>query len=472
MSSSDGLIAKIPILNSHTEYAAWHDELIATAMALELFSTLSGSEEALPTDAKFKIKEARNQHAEKARGLIIKTVSQVICTDLLLNDSGNIVKLEGEAPATFVPASTKTMMAYIADKSGSQTGIAPVLEYQKFIMTLFTDDGTLCAQLDAHLELRNICEANKFKMPDWQYVVQILCALPPSYHTLFDTVLARKGVEDLMPDDVQTKVLDQEAVAHNRVANANVINRGSNLNAQAGPSHKNPPRGPCHYCGKEGHHQKVCKKRKADNKKAVKAKQSNGTPPGGRGGPGSSNLNVVAMEATDAHSNDTWSSYLGATENWLLDSGATDHLMLFRSDFTDYTVYTESHETIILGDGTTTLQSLGRGTVTHWVETEPGKFHKFKLKNMLHVDGIQRCFLSWIKLDNAGFDFQKSGTSVSFTKGNATFKALRRGPQWITYLYSEPPLGSSAQPWLSQVETIPLKLLHEHMGHADWNAMK
>src|ERR1700753_990602 len=247
MSSSDGLIAKIPILNGHAEYAAWRDELIATAMALGLFSTLSGSEEALPTDAKFEITEARNQRPEKARGLIVKTVSRVIRTELLLlNDSGNVVKLEGETPATFVPASAKTMMAYIADKFGSQTGIAPVLEYQKFIMTQFTDDGTPRAQLDAHLEQRNVCEANKFKMPDWQYAAQILCALPPSYRTLFDTVLAQKGVEDLTPDDVRTKVLDQEAVAHNRVANANVMNRGSNTNAQARPSHKNPPRGPCH----------------------------------------------------------------------------------------------------------------------------------------------------------------------------------------------------------------------------------
>ena len=34
-----------------------------------------------------------------------------------------------------------------------------------------------------------------------------------------------------------------------------------------------------------------------------------------------------------------WSSYLGATENWLLDSGATDHLTPFGSDFTEYTAY-------------------------------------------------------------------------------------------------------------------------------------
>src|ERR1700753_129861 len=186
MSSSDGLIAKIPILNGHAEYAAWRDELIATAMALGLFSTLSGTEEPLPEDAKFEVKEARNQRAEKARGLIVKSVSRVIRTDLLLlNDKLSVVKLEGDG-ADFKSASPQQMMKFLADKFGSQTGIAPVLEYQKFIMTTFTDDGTLRAQLDAHLEMRNICAANKFTMPDYQYAAQMLCALSSSYRTLFD----------------------------------------------------------------------------------------------------------------------------------------------------------------------------------------------------------------------------------------------------------------------------------------------
>ena len=57
----------------------------------------------------------------------------------------------------------------------------------------------------------NICAANKFTMLDYQYAAQMLCALPPSYHTLFDTILTQKGVEELTPDNVRTKVLDQEA---------------------------------------------------------------------------------------------------------------------------------------------------------------------------------------------------------------------------------------------------------------------
>ena len=142
MSSSDGLITKIPILNRHAEYATWCNELIATAMALDLFSTLSGTEEALPADAKFKVKEARNQRAEKAQGLIVKTVSRVIRTDLLfLNDKLSIVKLKGDS-VDFKPASPQ-QMKFLANKFGSQTGIAPVLEYQKFIMTTFTNNSTL-----------------------------------------------------------------------------------------------------------------------------------------------------------------------------------------------------------------------------------------------------------------------------------------------------------------------------------------
>ena len=194
------------------------------------------------------------------------------------------------------------MMKFLADKFSSQTGIALVLEYQKFIMTTFTNDSTLQAQLDAHLEMRNICAANKFTMLDYQYAAQMLCALPSSYHTLFNTILAQKGVEELTPDNVHTKVLDQEAVTHNRIANANMMNRG---NAQASPSHQKPKHGLCHYCGKEGHHQKVCRKKKA-NVKCNGQSQLSGAPPGpsSRGGLSSRTLNVIAMEGADVQTND------------------------------------------------------------------------------------------------------------------------------------------------------------------------
>ena len=72
-----------------------------------------------------------------------KTVSRVICTDLLfLNNKLSIVKLKGDS-VDFKPASPQQMMKFLANKFGSQTGIAPVLEYQKFIMTTFTNDSTL-----------------------------------------------------------------------------------------------------------------------------------------------------------------------------------------------------------------------------------------------------------------------------------------------------------------------------------------
>ena len=82
-----------------------------------------------------------------------------------------------------------------------------------------------------------------------------------------------------------------------------------------------------------------------------------------------------------------------AAEPWLMDSGATDHMTPWGSDFASYTPYKDSRNSVILGDSTTKLKILGKGTVRHWCKTSKG-YISMEMENVLHVDGIKKCFLS------------------------------------------------------------------------------
>ena len=101
-------------------------------------------------------------------------------------------------------------------------------------------------------------------------------------------------------------------------------------------------------------------------------------------------MNVV--DHSDAKSEVPFFTYFGSPENWIVNSGATDHMSPFGSDFRDYITFAESRSdnTVMLGDGATRLRILGKGTVSHWVETSPHADKLLVLQDVLHVEGIKR----------------------------------------------------------------------------------
>ena len=141
----------------------------------------------------------------------------------------------------------------------------------------------------------------------------------------------------------------------------------------------------------------------------------------------------------------------------------------FGSDFSEYTTFANSNKSVILGDGTTKLNVLGKGKVQRYVEVSPHKYRLMILDDVLHVQGINRRFLSMIKFDDKGFDYRKESNRFIFSKGNIQFPAIRLGNAYWIHLYSEKPPGASA---LNAVETVSIKTLHERMGHLNWDAIK
>ena len=119
------------------------------------------------------------------------------------------------------------------------------------------------------------------------------------------------------------------------MAAANFITTKSNAVAkgkQAKCGKRPPDDRPCFNCGNKGHWARECRKAKKNQPPT----KSNADPARA----GSSSLNVV--ETSDAESDSPVLCYFGAPENWLMDSGATDHMTPFGSDFLSYAKFVES----------------------------------------------------------------------------------------------------------------------------------
>ena len=100
-----------------------------------------------------------------------------------------------------------------------------------------------------------------------------------------------------------------------------------------------------------------------------------------------------------------------------MDSGVTNHMTPYGSDFIKYATLINSNNRVILGDGSTKLEILGKGTIHCWVEIAPGQHRKLLLTNVLHVKGLKRRFLSTSHFTNLGFTVAFSGNNVAITKG-------------------------------------------------------
>jgi len=190
-------------------------------------------------------------------------------------------------------------------------------------------------------------------------------------------------------------------------------------------------------------------------------KEKNNQSSSGPAKPNTTSLNVVASE--DEYDASPLACYFGAPENWLVDSGATDHMMPFGTDITKYVKFAEA-------TSTTCLNVLGKGKVTRWVEYSPAKYRQIILENVLHVQGIQRRFLSTIQFQDRKYIIVLQEKNTTFYKDNKQlFSTPRRGRIIDLILYSEQP---HIRPFLHAVTELPVKLWHERMGHLNWDALK
>ena len=346
------------------------------------------------------------------------------------------------------------------------SGVSTLQEYQNFFFYRFVDDGSMEQQLIEFTEKRARLATNKYTFEDWKFTAHLLLILPPSYEHICDHYMDNADPTALVLEDVKNRILERECRLKNELAisTANTIARGPAPNSsKSSPSSPNnnqkkkskrlPDDRPCFNCGKKGHWARECKAPKKSNAGPKSSGHNN-----------NASLNVV--ETSDAESDSPIVCYFGAPENWLMDSGATDHMTPFI--VLSYVKFIESR-TVVLGDGSSRCKILGKGTIERWVETSLHHYRQLLLNDVLHVDGIKQRFLSMGKFDDKGFTITMSKSKLTISMGKFAFNGDKVSSLYKTSLYVDAPIGARS---LNSVQALLITVWHNRMGHLNWEAIK
>ena len=195
--------------------------------------------------------------------------------------------------------------------------------------------------------------------------------LPDSYSHIADSLLATNKINDLTVEGVQAKILETKFRHKGEIdPTANAIRHVSHPSI----SKKKGPKGACYNCGNTGHWANRCPVKKLDSAPAATSplKKDLGQDVEAWGGKrnkpatgvGTAAINNVAVATSKFNSTIFFYDRADiAAEPWLMDSSATDHMTPWGSDFATYVPYKVSNNSIILGNGTTKLEIIGKGTV-------------------------------------------------------------------------------------------------------------
>ena len=447
--------SKIPILSTSKEYNDWALALKGRAMLISNVWPILMRTKAAPTkpatDAKDEVVLAYETRLEKfedahlkAMGLILTTVDQNL--QVLL---GNLKVPGKREPEDTTPPDTKPEDMFDADAADmwdflktrfeKKDGINAVIDLGNYTRLTLSDSEPMESQLAERATQRARLAINGYPFDDHVVASFILLALPPSFESIKTHFL--DGLEDpktLSLTTVTARIIERDQRVRSEQSSANAITgppkAGNKKKGKAkfkgkpkNKDDKEKPPGACWHCGKEGHWNSDCKQKKK------KPDQ-----PGG-----SSSLHVVASEES-THSDaeiTTLCCYLPSCEDWLMDSGTTEHLTPYQTYFKSYEAHPESRAMYVtLGDSKTCLRVHGSGTVERWAEIPNNKSHcRLTLTNVLHIPSIKCHSLSLSTFDDKGFELQIKNRRLTATKGNTSFVGTRVGKLYVASMWQDRP---------------------------------
>jgi len=282
---------------------------------------------------------------------------------------------------------------------------------------------------------------------DVQFCLILLNTLPASYEVMASTILASGAPSALSHTEIIVQIINEEGCWALSGSLLNVA-RAALIKSSGGKKGKKDHSGlTCHYCQKKGHIKPNCHKKKQDEKKKEEGSSA------GRSKSANSHVLIETLASiTEATDNEISASlYAMWSDQWMLDSGATHHIMPHQSNFSNYT---PTKGTVCLGDKSAQDQ-VGVGLVI--LKSPQGV--TITLSNVLHVPGVQMRFISMGALIRKGakVNFLKDGFKIILNRKVIMIGYLEGCLYWLntshisinTYIKSAPSLHT----W------------HQRMGH-------
>jgi hypothetical protein len=253
------------------------------------------------------------------------------------------------------------------------------------VQTKFDDTSPLAPQLAKLNELRVALANANMGVTETQYSLILLNALPSSYETVATILLASGPATSLKPSDIGARVINEEGRWSGPSASLNAVAHAPIKSSNKGKGKKRDHTAlTCHYCGKKGHIQPDCRKKKKDDAEKAKKDGASGS------GQKAANSHVLVPSTASIKEVDEDNSvgvalYAAEHMHWMMDSGATHHITPHRSDFE---TYTPCNGTVRLGDKST-IDQVGVGSVVF--KTSLGT--PITLSNVLHLPEVKMRFM-------------------------------------------------------------------------------
>jgi hypothetical protein len=326
------------------------------------------------------------------------------------------------------------------------------------VQTKFDNASPLAPQLAKLNELRVALANSNMGVTEAQYSLILLNALPSSYETVATILLASGPATSLKPSNISARVINEEGWQSGPSASLNVVARAPIKSSDKGKGKKRDHSAlTCHYCGKKGHIQPNCRKKKKDDAEKAKKDGASGS------GKKAANSHVLVPTTTSIREVDEDNSVsvaLYATEHmrWMMDSGATHHITPHRLDFE---TYTPCNGTVRLGDKST-IDQVGVGSVVFKMSLGT----PITLSNVLHLPEVKTRFMSTRALAQKGADvmFTKDSFKIVVNQQRVADGYLENNLYWLDAAR----IGLNAH----VKSATSLHTWHQCMGHISHAALK
>jgi hypothetical protein len=289
-------------------------------------------------------------------------------------------------------------------------------------------------------------------------IYTILLGLPKSFNTI-RTAFELKGDELTM--DALTSALLHEDAQRTRDGNTNNTTRAFAINRRGNNSYTETRE--CHYCHNKGHIAKDCRKRMA-NEKFKSHKKPFGTTV--------RDTNYERKKqygaTRDTNHEQVYSVALAADTRaeWLIDSGASQHMSNQREWFTTYTSMEPTK--VYLGNNET-VDAIGRGEIIMNMKTN-NKPVEATLTEVLHVPQLAKNLFSISQATKHGWEGKFSNEKIYlYHPRTKTFGGvgIREGNLYALQCKVTVPTAN-----LTTAKPTNVTLWHERLGHLSMNNIK